>query len=343
MILTPYQIALLNEQLRARLGPLADELKTKTSDAWRDIKADPIGTAKQVGFGLAAGAAGTPMDLARMAYDGSPMGIANKVGAQLVGGVDPLPEKTPGGSDWLLEKFAPKPKNQGERTAQFLGTVAAPSPQGVARTVKGTASRIFGGMGAKNAPLKDLERAKDMENNGPRDPAGIWKETGWARSPKDDQWRFEIDDSAARYTHDQNKLSGKLETSLDHPELYKHYPTMRSIDTVSSTNSTDRRGSFSPGERRIEAFGEDADDGRRVLLHEAQHGVQAKEGFAFGDSPARIKAATGADDAYDRYRRSAGEVEARLVERRRDMTPEERRDVYRSISRPRGTRTSPRA
>lgn len=67
-----------------------------------------------------------------------------------------------------------------------------------------------------------------------------------------------------------------------------------------------------------------ADAGRALMdtvLHEVQHAIQTREGFAAGGSPESMG---GVADADRLYRRLAGEVEARNVEARRAMTADDR-------------------
>jgi hypothetical protein len=81
--------------------------------------------------------------------------------------------------------------------------------------------------------------------------------------------------------------------------------------------------------------------GPSTALHELQHGVQEIEGFAKGGSPSTVmtklqqsnpdeyqrllSSSQNLNDIYDNaYRRIAGEVEARAVQKRRYMNPEER-------------------
>ena len=81
--------------------------------------------------------------------------------------------------------------------------------------------------------------------------------------------------------------------------------------------------------------------GPNVALHELQHGVQEIEGFAKGGSPSTVmtklqqsnpdeyqrllSSSQNLNDIYDNaYKRIAGEVEARAVQKRRNMTPEQR-------------------
>jgi len=60
---------------------------------------------------------------------------------------------------------------------------------------------------------------------------------------------------------------------------------------------------------------------RSLSLHEIQHNVQNIEGFAPGGRPS-----SGGKLATERYRRKAGEAEARNVETRRDFTAKQRRE-----------------
>ncbi len=65
--------------------------------------------------------------------------------------------------------------------------------------------------------------------------------------------------------------------------------------------------------------GSSAVPSKSVVLHETQHGIQGREGFAEGGSSSGRSV-----KAYDTYRRLAGEAEARNVQTRMDMTPEQR-------------------
>ncbi len=63
------------------------------------------------------------------------------------------------------------------------------------------------------------------------------------------------------------------------------------------------------------------------ILHEVQHAIQNIEGFAGGGNLSSLQSEENitAKEAYDYYRKIAGEVEARNVSARINMTPEERR------------------
>lgn len=391
----PILMRQLLERARALGLPVVDEYANKAGEAWRDIKADPLGAAKQAGIGAAAGFAGTPMDLARMAYDGSPMGLASKVATRL-SGMDPMPEKTPGGTDWILEKFAPAPTSAGERAAQFAGTIAAPSPQGVARSMKGAVSKIFAGAKSATADQDLLDKARDMNARG-ASREDVWSSTGWFRGP-DAKWRYEIDDSTSQALpiaggafedlRRGNSTIAPIEDVFSHPELAKAYP-----GTAGGFGPGDKRlvarirsgggegGAFHPHEGRIDVGDVTSLDGntrkvqRSTMLHELQHAVQEREGFARGTNPEAaaapvidrlnkrlnsiskakdqleaLKLAPGTDpkqfeeqmkalekkyrdtldersdvNPFELYMQSAGEAEARAVQRRKDFTPIQRK------------------
>mgnify|MGYP003630703714 CR=1 FL=1 len=147
----------------------------------------------------------------------------------------------------------------------------------------------FAGTSATTAAVDDLLQAKKMMLAGAK-PENVWLETGWMKG-RDDQWRFEIDDSAARLAYENSTITQQYAAGarvigdlLDHPILFKHYPVLADIPFESS-NRTElssypdssvivRLDSELSGNRLIEA-----------LLHELQHAVQLTEGFELGGSP----------------------------------------------------------
>lgn len=101
--------------------------------------------------------------------------------------------------------------------------------------------------------------------------------------------RFEIDDSQAVLKGLPKALQdGKLKDVLEHPELFENYPDLgdmtvrKQIDTMGNAMSGSR-GSFDPTTNTISVA--QGDDSLSTLLHEVQHGIQGKEGFAVGGSP----------------------------------------------------------
>lgn len=185
---------------------------------------------------------------------------------------------------------------------------------------------MFLGPGAKTANLPALAKAKSMTGSGaPRE--AVWNETGWFQGP-DKKWRFEIDDSKAalrrrgddfetqwRSYADKNDAYPELSQMLRHPELEAAYPNMMSRDVKMMRNAEDA-GQYINGEFRISGS-LPRNEVKPTLLHEAQHAVQETEGFARSGKYQRLSP--------DEYRRWAHEVEARAVEKRMDMTPDQRR------------------
>lgn len=116
------------------------------------------------------------------------------------------------------------------------------------------------------------------------------KAVGWAKASNkfsslaDKKPRFEIDDSKSFFTGAvpdivPSNSSLKLYGLLRHPELFERYPFLKKV------NITKGEGSYNPGTNTITIPSFDA-EGKKTLLHEIQHAIQNKEGFAYGGSSA---------------------------------------------------------
>ena len=149
--------------------------------------------------------------------------------------------------------------------------------------VPGTAARIAGkevarsdstlgmflGESAVTADKAALTKAKKMTEAG-KSRDSVLKQTGWFKDSADKRWKFEISDIDARLAavpanvyREQNLLnkllSGNrmfssrknyLDQVLDHPELYKAYPSLRDIefDLVKDLTKYDGSlGTYTPG------------------------------------------------------------------------------------------------
>jgi hypothetical protein len=206
---------------------------------------------------------------------------------------------------------------------------------------------MFGGKLAKTADHAALAKAQELEASGaPRE--AIWSHTGWFRGV-DGKWRFEIDDSGLTISkrgsgwvvgeHGEHGVLGRLRDvvylpTLRHQKLVDAYPDARNNLHVDNRNEfygilgdashgsygPDDLALFRPDAKRMIRINPlaDADKSRSTTGHEVQHYLQETEGFAFGSSPDMA-------GSYDAYRRHAGEVEARTVQKRLDYTPEQRR------------------
>jgi hypothetical protein len=158
--------------------------------------------------------------------------------------------------------------------------------------------------------------------------------------------------------HFKNNPPLKLEDILDHPELYKAYPFLKDMKIDHLPSQIADKGVIGQVSGDTLYLKGDLDPAftKSVILHEVQHFIQQKEGFARGGntseflhpnlekaqklyedaiaaggdpkSPALTKARKIIEDekkaAFDKYHRLMGEVEARNVQNRMDMDEIER-------------------
>lgn len=167
-----------------------------------------------------------------------------------------------------------------------------------------------------------------------------------------------------RYEDDMLWNGGKLSDVIDAPELFKAYPQLKDlrIDTDAIMNDMPSNGEYNSKTNTITIHADELKYMNGILNHEIQHVIQDIEGFAKGGSPRLVRGevkkrfdevtkqikqlrAEGKEDeaktlieknrglynAYQKnddfnsYKSLAGEVEARNVSARLNMTPEERR------------------
>ena len=119
-----------------------------------------------------------------------------------------------------------------------------------------------------------------------------WRETGLFRG-RDGQWRDEISDAEAYMKVDPSELSPdysyKLSDILEHPQLFEAYPDLREVNVTSfnQTGALDRtRGLFNPTTNTLSLSRDLSPEvALSTALHEVQHGVQSREGWAVGGNP----------------------------------------------------------
>ena len=167
-----------------------------------------------------------------------------------------------------------------------------------------------------------------------------------------------------RYEDDMLWNGGKLSKVIDAPELFKAYPQLKDvlIDTDAIMNDMPSNGEYNSKTNTITIHADELKYMNSILNHEIQHAIQDIEGFAKGGSPILVRGevkkrfdevtkqikqlrAEGKEDEakalieknrglynayqknddYNSYKSLAGEVEARNVSARLNMTPEERR------------------
>ena len=168
---------------------------------------------------------------------------------------------------------------------------------------KGLAN-LFGQDAAKSM-LTDAEKmaARGVDNEAIRQATGLFQ-------GMDGKWRFEVDDSGARLTpwtkdvHGQSNISWdkrpgpavamNTEDFISHPSLERAYwPTREQGPGVFYQHIPGDPGSrYSPSQDTIymSAQSRDADkEGMGSALHELQHAIQQREGFARGGSPSQFE------------------------------------------------------
>ncbi len=169
-----------------------------------------------------------------------------------------------------------------------------------------------------------------------------------------------------RYEDDMLWNGGKLSKVIDAPELFKAYPQLKDvrIETDAIMNDMPSNGEYNSKTNTITIHADELKYMNGILNHEIQHVIQDIEGFAKGGSPRLVRGevkkrfdevtkqirqlrAEGKEDEakalieknrglynayqknddYNSYKSLAGEVEARNVSARLNMTPEKRRNT----------------
>lgn len=190
----------------------------------------------------------------------------------------------------------------------------------------------FAGKNAQNADKQSLGKAVrlDLKNTNSED---IRQKTGWFRGT-DKKWRFEIDDSQASVTLTESEIANALENNkyyrlsylLEHPQLFEAYPDLKMMDVI--FDNSIQGGAFSDGAILIGTKVQTPRELKSLLLHEIQHAIQESENFARGASPGYfMRQGFDEETAYEKYIHSSGEVEARNVQLRMDMSSAERKSV----------------
>ena len=135
-----------------------------------------------------------------------------------------------------------------------------------------------------------------------------------------------------RQAASSGQLFAPLSDVISYDLLFEAYPALKDVFVKSDYHAIGMgKAAFDPGTKTIylspQANGAKL---RQTLLHEIQHAVQDEEGFSFGSSPDywRERSGISAKEAERLYENTAGEIEARDVERRADLTEEERRETF---------------
>ena len=125
--------------------------------------------------------------------------------------------------------------------------------------------------------------------------------------------------------------NAQLQDILVHEDLFANYPQLRTVGVRFDDLGEGVRGEYNPARNEIRIDYSLRYAPKSTLLHEIQHAIQHMEGFSQGANlqywRKEINAGRQSDGrtAYDLYRDTAGEVEARDTASRGELTAEERR------------------
>lgn len=205
---------------------------------------------------------------------------------------------------------------------------------------------IFIGENARTWNQANANKFLKLEKEG-KNQIEIWKETGTFRTP-DGQLKQEIPDNLAKLRANfdaaiANKsnnytsgIEGPIGGMLEHSELFKAYPDLLTSLRYTAIKQADwlpesvAGGQYSRtfgGKEKISTSTKTEEDALSKLMHELQHAVQTREGWQSGGLESQFKD-TPEMTAFQQYRSLPGEVEARAVEARRTMTPEQRQQTF---------------
>ncbi|HCR1324270.1 TPA: PLxRFG domain-containing protein [Pseudomonas aeruginosa] len=202
----------------------------------------------------------------------------------------------------------------------------------------------FAGRNAVGANLHALSTAQQRIAIGENAEA-VRRDTGWHRSA-DGKWRFEISDHQASiavagetagaiinmaHLNAINDERGRPTVGdvLNHPQLFAAYPDLQRIPVAvmpEGVTALARLRRFATGNQVEVQANMPRTEVASAILHELQHAIQIREGFAMGGS-ARAFVSNFDKTGAATYRRLAGEVEARNTQARLKMTPRLRRDI----------------
>ena len=147
----------------------------------------------------------------------------------------------------------------------------------------------YAGKNANGANLDSLREAQEMQAAG-ADMESIRKATGWHEG-MDGKWRFEINDNRMQLRTDAANIPNytTLGELVDAPELFEAYPDMADLSVTFHTLEDGQNGGYS---RKFDSIELSRDLKNRPeallnsLIHEVQHAIQNREGFASGANPA---------------------------------------------------------
>ncbi len=189
-------------------------------------------------------------------------------------------------------------------------------------SLKSTEDEEAGMMYSFHAPMshESISRAEQMERDGV-DSEAIRKQTGLFRG-YDGKWRVEMDDSQMVLA---KKISERMTLGqlISHPTLFEAFPDMADMP-VSFHQLRGRKGGYIPGEDCIvlkRSLMTDRDALQDTLMHEIQHAIQRREGFAGGANVRHWEERL--QEGFDSRRKEAIQKSAELQKRYADIRREQ--------------------
>ena len=176
--------------------------------------------------------------------------------------------------------------SQGEPVPDSNHALSIPNIQDLLGIVKnGNTLNQMAGENAKTAALDKLEQAKAMVEEG-RTPEDIHKATGWLKG-QDGKWRFEIPDDFEAISLDKllNDKQAKLGEIYDNPQLFEAYPDLKDVPVRIEEMKDEFNGFAYANTITLSASLKNDNKAKSTLVHEIQHLIQRREGFARGGTP----------------------------------------------------------
>lgn len=175
--------------------------------------------------------------------------------------------------------------SQSEPVPHSNHALSIPNIQELLGIVKnGNTLNQMAGENAKTAALDKLEQAKAMA--GDKTPEDIYKATGWFKG-QDGKWRFEIPDNLEAISLDKllNDKRAKLGEIYDNPQLFEAYPDLKDVPVRIEEIEKGFNGFAYADAITISASLKNDNEAKSTLVHEIQHLIQKREGFARGGGP----------------------------------------------------------
>lgn len=175
-------------------------------------------------------------------------------------------------------------KKQATGTVKPLKDISDAEMQTAINIAMGAGPGAIAGVRAATLPKAAFELAVDAERQG-FTAQEIFKSTGFFKGA-DNKWRFEIDDSSAKYFPENLKGGQKLLSDvLSHKELFDAYPELRHVK-VRVDPSLGNGASYTEANKLL-LLGPGAVKDKSILVHEIQHAIQGVEGANKGGTPGR--------------------------------------------------------